>query len=480
MIDRPLEELQPVQRQLLNQVLRGLDTSGEHPLFIDFDQTLFSSNSTELFIQSCKPSLLVALIDFIIRELLPWKFLGIRNWARPRDFICCAVIVLISPWNLLIWQRIAPAIFSDASTQDLAKAVAKAMPKNVFIISFGMEFIIRPLLRNSVWATVDLIATPSFPLPSHFLSGKLEMALAKMSLDRIAASTFVTDSEDDADLLSAVKHGYLIEPQGPKHSAVERLYIPLRYTFRAKYPRFYFFDQLVLVDMALAAIATAHDPQAFFRELLFLPMFVLSLMCVYEIGYFENDIVAAKKEVSPTLTENVRRYQLFPIFPGAWIWALLFAAMGSWVAWELGSLHQALTVHAISWIAALAAIRLTFVFYNRQPVDRRIYIYPLLQLEKYSIVFLVVSPTLVGGLLIFCQIIMMWTIYLIYRLKGSRPIFERELYRTILFMIGAFILLANDPRSILADSQFSVLAAAIWSILRLCKPFVTSRTKRRL
>jgi hypothetical protein len=469
-----------VRKQHLVEIISTIEASAASPLFLDFDQTLFSLNSTELFIQSCKPSLLIACIDFIVRELLPWRLLGFRYWTRLRDYTCCAIIIIITPWNLITWRRVAPALFETAHSNELKAIAARTSFKNVIIISFGMEFVVKALLQGSPWSNAPLIATPTFPRLSYFSMGKLSMTASRFDLAVIAESSFVTDSEEDADLLAAVRNGYLIEPQGSQRPSAEHLYVPLRYTFRAKYPRLYFIDQLLLVDILLAIVATAPSLNAFLSEILFMPLFVMSFMCVYEIGYYQNDMVAARKEASPTLSSVSQRYQSYPILPGAWTWSLLFAGTGILLAWWLAALRGPLLLHSVAWVSLLLATYFTFCFYNLQPTSRRTYVYPLLQFEKYGAPFLIVGPTLVGGLLVFCQITTMWTTYLIYRLTKDRESFarHRELYRAVLFVFGLTIMVAIKPSIPVPDSVFGLSAAGVWLLLRAAKPIV-SRLRRK-
>ncbi|WP_210246747.1 hypothetical protein, partial [Methylobacterium sp. WL119] len=55
------------------------ENSGEL-VFVDFDHTMLAENSSELFIRFCKPMFIAAVIDFIIRNLIPWRILRIKRW----------------------------------------------------------------------------------------------------------------------------------------------------------------------------------------------------------------------------------------------------------------------------------------------------------------------------------------------------------------------------------------------------------------
>ena len=66
----------------------------------------------------------------------------------------------------------------------------------------------------------------------------------------------------------------------------------------------YVFDQVLFVECLLAIIATVTSFSSLLSKLVCMPFFTLSLMCIYEIGYFENDMVAAAHEAAPTLTTS--------------------------------------------------------------------------------------------------------------------------------------------------------------------------------
>jgi hypothetical protein len=40
-----------------------IDVNTDDVVFVDFDYTLFASNSTEMFIAACKPSLVASVIE---------------------------------------------------------------------------------------------------------------------------------------------------------------------------------------------------------------------------------------------------------------------------------------------------------------------------------------------------------------------------------------------------------------------------------
>jgi hypothetical protein len=454
-------------------------TAMSGPVFVDFDYTLFGSNSTELFITSCRPSLLVAIIEFVVRRCVPWRLTRLRGHFRLRDFVCCMAIIILCPWSIFMWRRRAPELFERYASQEIASRLSAVALERVVIVSFGMKAIIKPLLSGSRWQNVRLIATPSLPPLWYFGRGKLPLVRRSFDETQIRTSIFFTDSLDDKDLLDASGQGILIEPQGETSRAIEHLYMPLRYTGRAKYTSSYVFDQVLFVECLLAVIATVTSFSSLLSKLACMPFFTLSLMCIYEIGYFENDMVAAAREEAPTLSSQAKRFQAFPMQPAAWIWAAAAAALGAWAACSSGAMRPAfLPWAALIWLSSLILLRGTFFTYNRVRPAARIAIYPLLQMFKYLPLFILFPATPAGAVLAFCQAATMSLIYLIYRRTGDRRVFDKEQFRTGLFAL-ALCFMATASTAAALGGRFALGLMAAWCVIRLAKAPALGWVRRR-
>lgn len=456
-------------------------------VLVDFDHTLFASNSTELFISRCRPSLLVAVIDFLVRGCVPWRVMPGGRGYRVRDYLCVVLIAVLTPWNLVLWRRVAPALFERHRASEVSGLLDTVDRSRLTIISFGMSFVIRGLLRGSAYESATLLATPWLPRPSWFSGGKTATAVGAVGEEGVARAVFITDSLDDADLLGACRSGLLVPPQGERQLARERLYIPMRYTARVKYTPGYTLDQLLLVDAPLIAIAVAYDVASLFHFAVIAPVLLLSLMSVYEIGYFENDMHAAKFEKRPVLDPEVSRFQDYPIRFQAWVWALVLAAAGLGAAVLLGELGDDEVVQAgISWVLLLVALRAVFFCYNRTRTEQRMFVYPVLQALKYGAIFLVFVPTVLGAALVTSQIMAMWVTYIVYRLGGRKEALDRDLFRTAAFLVAAFLLtkasvvhggLLEGTAGRETANQVCFVAALLWSSVRVSKVLVMRRVR---
>lgn len=437
-------------------------------VFVDFDHTLLAANSTELFVAYCRPSLVVAVLEFLIRKVFPWKLLIRERPYRLADYALFVTLACLTPWNLMRWRRSAPGVFEAKRSAYVDDLIGAADPCDIVIVSFGMRAIIAPMLRHSKLAGSMLMATPDIATLSHFRDGKSDIVQRDFDLKTIADAKFITDSDHDQDLLDIVTDGNLIPPQGEINNARHALYLPMRYTLAAKYPKGYSLDQLLFVDMLLIVVGSANSLQDMAWLFVVAPLMMMSFMCVYEIGYYENDFVGVKREKKPSVTASIEAYRSYPIRLNAWIWALVLGFCGIAAARYsdllLGSLQQSMTV----WITALLISRGTFFVYNRQKVDLRLFSYILLQAEKYGLVFLIIDSTLIGVMMICSQIFTMWIIYIVYRLGGRREEIQRELIRVTLFLLLAAMIYVSDSHSFDGEG-FAAGLILIWSLLRLAK-----------
>ncbi|WP_337059335.1 hypothetical protein [Kineococcus sp. G2] len=496
MAERTAEQLESgffdVRRQspVTTETVRRQVAEPGSPVLVDFDHTLFASNSTELFISRCRPSLVVALIDFLVRVCVPWRLVPAGRGHRVGDYLCVALIVVLTPWNLSLWRKAAPALFEQHRAAEISAVLADVDRSRLTIISFGMEFVIRDLLRASEYRSAALLATPLLPRPSWFAGGKTTTAVGAVGEDGVARAVFVSDSLDDADLLGACRSGLLIPQQGRRVSARERLYLPMRYTARVKYSRWYALDQFLLVDALVIAIAITRDAASLLHFAVIAPLLLLSVMSVYEIGYFENDVHGSKIEEHPVLDPSVPQYRDYPIRVQAWVWAAASAAAGLGTAVLLGELGtDELLAAGTSWVLLLLVLRGVFFLYNRVRTDVRVFVYPVLQALKYGAVFLVFAPTALGVALVMSQVTAMWATYVVYRLGGRKEDLDRDLLGTAAFLVAAGLLgmasIAHggpfeEGAGREAESPVPLVAALLWSLARACKSPVMRRVRARL
>jgi hypothetical protein len=382
------------------------------------------------------------------------------------------MLLILTPWNLYYWKKNAPAFWREYAQPEFDVFLRRITRGEVVIVSFGMKILIEPLLLQSVWRGARLIATPRWAGLARLGFGKLEMARAGELSDAIPAAAFITDSEDDADLLDKVARGILIEPQGTSFRSMERLYLPLRYTMRAKYPFKYFIDQTLFVDMALAIVATTLSLSSLFINIAVVVPLFLAFLCVYEIGYYENDFVGASREAAPSLTAQVERFRQYPIHFSAWLWAVGLTLLGvllDWL-WHPVSATNPIPAAAI-WLGILVLGRLVFFFYNRSPVTARVFLYPVLQVLKYASILLILPPSSpLGEALVMSQIVVMSMVYLVYRAAARKPDLNKEMMRVVVVAVIVAVQLMGARGGFAYGGPVPLILPIIWLALRNLKP----------
>lgn len=177
----------------------------------------------------------------------------------------------------------------------------------------------------------------------------------------------------------------------------------------------------------------------------------LSLWAIYEVGYYENDLISATLEPESKTPPKFEEFRGKFSEVAAWIYAAALGAAGillislgpDWYFAESGpsGIWTALAI----WVLVLAVLRVTYYFYNRVDKLTRVYLYVALQIPKYGFpaAFFGLAPA--GAALVFSQILRRWIPYVVYRYSGSLhsgvPIRGLRLF---LFLTGWLLLLPSN------------------------------------
>lgn len=451
-----------------DEVRAALAGPSGRTVFLDFDHTLFAGNTTEEYLRQARPALLVSLILAVVRGFLPWrKFFG-KHWFRFRDYAAVVAVTLLMPWNLARWRRNAPALFAARGTHELAQALKVVPAERTVIVSFGFDMLIGPLVKGTHWESCRRACVPFRLHPSIIgvlRHGKARLVGGLFPPRTIATAALVTDSEDDRDLLDKVRVPLLVAPVGEKSAAEESFYLPTRYTALAKYNPHYVRRQTLFIELPLLLLATLPLGGAPWLWLGAVLALFVSMLAVYEIGYFENDQVAAARETNPTLTPMAARFRDFPLARHAWCWAITLGLIGALLAslrLAGGAFDPSLfIVMAGLWLAALLVVRGLFSAYNGLPEGRRIFIYPLLQAAKLLAPLLLIPGLALGTALLLAQTVAMWMTYAVYRSGGDKAKVPRETVRFVAFLVlGAGTLLASPVGTLHGEGLAGVLILA--------------------
>lgn len=433
----------------------------------DFDNTLYLNNSTERFLDSLRPRWLA----FVLSTLADWAAMaGAKaGWLRYdhwRDFLRVWVCAACMPWGLRRWRAIAGTFMQKEANLELLRALYP--DQKIIVLSFGFRPIIAPLLAG---ITKELTSSPALVCSELRLGGANLRAQGKMGALRAVlpesetgGAVFVTDSEDDREMLDAFPESYLIQWRPYPPRAFHNLYFPLRYTAEGKYPGSkYVLNQILMEDLPLLLLAYAFS----WWNGTALVLLFLSMYAVYEMGLFSNDHRAAPREKSPRLSERWQEFRDYPIRK-AWPWAMLFAAGGllcltpslpqtgfsPW-AWNAGA-----------WTAILLALYTVFGLFNRLPVQRRIWVFPALHTAKTFSFAALIPLTPLGILLLLAQIVSQSANYLLYRRGGDIRRFNRHAFRLFFFLLCVFITGAFYPAFWKETWRVQMLLILLWSAAR--------------
>lgn len=446
--------------ETIDQVHELLDQiHPETPIIVDFDETLFLRNSTEEYLNSLRPRSLAIVLLTVLDQLKPWRWLpGLRQHRDARDWLRVVLATVLFPWTWFRWPAIARRLAQTHSNQALIDRLHQHPRDQMIVASNGFTAIVQPILA-------------AMPIEPHqFLAcrlwrgglvdrdrTKLDRLQQQLPAETISRSVVITDSIDDEPLLAKAAHPCLVVwPNAQYVAALSHVYLPFLYLEKGKHPGRRFLIRAILyedwITLILGISLVSSQPILHAIATLF---FMLSLWCIYEVGYIENDRVAEQYEENPQLSETYHRYieRYDPRSP--WLWAGFFALPGlvlvtaintglfshvpelytGQLSFDLTDYLQQGLVTAIQWAAVLVLLRLTYRVYNLIDVETRTWMYPLLHVYR-RFGFLVIGATSIVGMLFFTSYIFArWLPYLIYRRGGDRRHFPEQLVWLILFTI---------------------------------------------
>ena len=128
-------------------------------IFVDFDYTLYRSNSTEDFLNCARPLFAAALILRFLHVFRPWAVGPKRNGSYVwRDACRIFAIFLLMPWTLWLFRRKAQSLFAERQNIALMDLLSEVDQSRIVIVSAGYLAFIKPLLKGSVFEATQLIA----------------------------------------------------------------------------------------------------------------------------------------------------------------------------------------------------------------------------------------------------------------------------------------------------------------------------------
>ncbi len=465
----------------------ALATVGEDDLLVvDFDESLFLRNSTELFLDSARPAALAATVGRLIDFLKPWRFISrYRDGFAMADWLRVLCIVCLMPWIVWRWRQLAPALARTYLNPELATLLVQGRFRRIVVASHGFAFIIAPLLR-AMPIDAELVASPLWSGCLARARGKRALLEARYGAAAVAKATIVTDhARHDADILQvAARPLVVVWPEARYERAFARTYVPLVYTEKAKHPThlhllgvFFAKDWMVLV--LASALLTPYP----LLTAVGLALLIVSYAIVYEVGYHENDCLGRRREKKPILSDE-RLALAGTVDEGqAWLFGTLVALPGAAIlawsgssGWPLPGDPLADTVTLLGlWLALLAVIRATFWLFNRIDERSRMLLHLPLQLMKglWLVWVLALPLSHVGAALLLANAMCAWIPYVIYRMGGVRWQTPDNMIRLLLML--ALISAVAAAGDAMAVWHWQTLVVVAWATYRARKDLARFR-----
>jgi hypothetical protein len=387
------------------------------------------------------------------------------------------------PWSLLLWRWRAREFSNKWKNELLLSFLRTEVRVPVYVATFGFCCIVRPLLRH-----MDLDA--KLCVAGSFLTGykarregKNNIMTQRLGAEVVSNSVVITDSAIDFDILNACGAALLIRwPEAKFIGAFSNSYVPFLYTQRAKRPGGnYMLYGVMMEDIVILCIALCWKMPHPLVGAAALAVLHLSFWAIYEIGYFENDTIAARREVRPKLGGGADRYFSRMKPRTAWLAALGIAVLPvvSLVYFNDSAIRASDDIEFTKmfpvlygeWVAYLLVSRALFWLYNRMVVSLRAYFYVILQLVRtlgYAIVF---KCGMVGAALLLALVFARWQPYLTYRYGGRYlPVSYRPL------ALFSFLILAAGGMVVDAEAffGFQFLVGCLWFGALAYRPLLAS------
>lgn len=437
----------------------------EGPILLDLDETLYLRNSTEDFIDSARPRLLALLLMRALDALQPWRWTG---GDVTRDVWRVRLISICFPWTARRWRREVTSLATTFTNLRLMTAL-RAPRTTTIIVTAGFGPIVAPLVAAIGLPRARIVASrlSTFADRRH---GKLRLAIDALGDELVRRALVLTDSAQDLTLLDACARPLrAVWPEAKFRQALSGVYLPGQYLTQVKRPGArYVVHGILLEDFAfwvLASIAFAASPVTHVIGLLIL---LGSFWAIYERGYVDNDLIAARHEAKPQLSAAFAGSQVSTPRWQPWVWALVSGAAAiALLRWP----GRPAPVDLAAWAAVLTGTHAWFGLYNRLDKSTRVWLFAGLQLARTAAFVALVPIVPIGAVALGAHVVAKWVPYHVYRLGGKDwPETQLYLIRLVFFVIVALLLgFSTGLGSLLDRSALGLLA---WNVYRARRELV--------
>lgn len=427
------------------------------PVLVDLDETLYLRNSTEDFIDCARPGLLALILLRALDLISPWRMIG----GEPtRDVWRVRVVSSLLPWTRRRWRARVEQLAQRFANRRLVAAL-KARGEPPIIVTAGFVPVVAPLVAALGFADATVVAARVDSLEDRRL-GKLHTATRALGTETITRCLMVTDSLQDLDLLQQCARPLrTVWPEARFRRALGKTYLPGEYLTHVKRPGArYIMRGILQEDFAfwvLSSVGMAMHPATHILGLLLL---LLSFWAVYERGYVDNDMIAARYEAEPKLTPEFWNSPVATPVLLPWLWA---AGAGALAILLLRPPAASFPLDFVRWMSALIATYLCFKLYNRLDKTTRVWLYPALQFARSSAFVLIVPISPIGAAAVCAHVVSRWVPYHLYRLGATRwPSAQPELIRLLAFIVLAVLI--GSSLGPAAWRNWTALALLAWNV----------------
>ena len=243
----------------------------------------------------------------------------------------------------------------------------------------------------------------------------------------------------------------IVSKQAKYNIPMKNIYFPLVYIHKVKrVNQNYIVDLILLDDFPLFVLAFSWVSSLPILNAIGIFCLMLSFWCIYEYGYYENDLVAEKYEQKPVLSHTYYKRLITIQWWQSWIWSLVIGLLGVYcivvsdiVTLDISFSFPEITTSLVlrwntidesyrdfvnlfskafyKWFCFLLVSRCGFFVYNYVNKPTRIWLYPLLQSFRYCGILTVAATNIVGACIIMSYVLARSTTYIVYRYSGGNP-----------------------------------------------------------
>lgn len=240
------------------------------------------------------------------------------------------------------------------------------------------------------------------------------------------------------------------------------IWIPFYYTIRVKRDLGFFLKQVLLEELIIILLVFGlFAPSQPLVTCIAITFLFMAMICVYEIGYSDNDRMGELKEDNPKISTAYKALGKFRIAPFAWMWGLVFTGIGIAIlptetkALALDRLPVSaasgeITSHSLLiglWLCVLVSCLLAFAIFNRVSLKWRVFAYVPLHVTKYFGFALVFVSHQIGLLFLISHIVRTWSLYAVRRAGGDIEFIASQLVRLVFFFLFLGVLSISQGMS---------------------------------